>query len=38
MVAIGTDYGVYTSEASNPRGWMRVSRALSIFGIQTNHL
>jgi hypothetical protein len=27
MVAIGTDYGVYTSEASNPRGWARVSTA-----------
>lgn len=25
MIAIGTDYGVYTSEASNPRGWRRVS-------------
>ena len=25
MVAIGTDYGVYTSEANNPRGWTRVS-------------
>jgi hypothetical protein len=25
MVAIGTDYGVYTAEASNPRGWTRVS-------------
>lgn len=25
MVAIGTDYGVYTSEASDPRGWTRVS-------------
>ena len=25
MVAIGTDYGVFTSEASNPRGWTRVS-------------
>jgi RhoGEF domain/Pleckstrin homology domain len=25
MVAIGTDYGVYISEASNPRGWARVS-------------
>ena len=37
MVAIGTDYGVYTSEASDPRGWMRVSRALSIFGVRTNH-
>ncbi|KAG0650324.1 Rho1 guanine nucleotide exchange factor 3 [Hyphodiscus hymeniophilus] len=23
MVAIGTDYGVYTSEANNPRGWTR---------------
>ncbi|KUJ09320.1 rhoGEF protein-like protein [Mollisia scopiformis] len=23
MVAIGTDYGVFTSEASNPRGWTR---------------
>ncbi|PBP22603.1 CNH domain-containing protein [Diplocarpon rosae] len=23
MVAIGTDYGVYTSESSNPRGWTR---------------
>jgi hypothetical protein len=25
MIAIGTDYGVYISEASNPRGWTRVS-------------
>jgi hypothetical protein len=25
MVAIGTDYGVYTAEASNSRGWSRVS-------------
>lgn len=25
MIAIGTDNGVYTSEASNPRGWTRVS-------------
>lgn len=25
LVAIGTDYGVYISEASNPRGWTRVS-------------
>lgn len=24
MVAIGTDYGVYTAEANNPRGWTRV--------------
>ncbi|KAG9242745.1 rhoGEF protein-like protein [Calycina marina] len=23
MIAIGTDYGVYTAEASNPRGWTR---------------
>lgn len=27
MIAIGTDYGVYTAEASNPRGWTRVSPA-----------
>jgi len=25
MVAIGTDYGVFTTEAANPRGWQRVS-------------
>lgn len=25
MVAIGTDYGVYISDAENPRGWTRVS-------------
>lgn len=25
LIAIGTDYGVYISEASNPRGWTRVS-------------
>jgi hypothetical protein len=25
MVAIGTDYGVYTAEGENPRGWNRVS-------------
>jgi hypothetical protein len=24
-IAIGTDYGVYTAEMSNPRGWTRVS-------------
>lgn len=24
MIAIGTDYGVYTAEASDPRGWTRV--------------
>ena len=28
MIAIGTDYGVYTSEANNPRGWQRVSAIL----------
>ena len=27
MVAIGTDYGVYTAEAENARGWTRVSAA-----------
>lgn len=25
MVAIGTDYGVFTADAKNPRGWQRVS-------------
>ncbi|KAL9101651.1 MAG: hypothetical protein Q9163_003107 [Psora crenata] len=30
MVAIGTDYGVYTSEYDNPRGWLRVSLVRSI--------
>lgn len=25
MVAIGTDYGVFTADAMNPRGWQRVS-------------
>jgi hypothetical protein len=30
MVAIGTDYGVYTSEALNPRGWTRVSARIMI--------
>ena len=25
MLAVGTDYGVYTSNYSNPRGWTRVS-------------
>lgn len=28
LVAIGTDYGVFISEASNPRGWTRVSSCL----------
>ena len=31
MIAIGTDYGVYTSEASNPRGWQRVSAIFASF-------
>jgi len=35
MVAIGTDYGVYTAEASNPRGWARVSNPI-MFRIKTN--
>ncbi len=26
MLAVGTDYGVYISEYSNPRGWKRVSQ------------
>ncbi|KAK4459055.1 putative rho1 guanine nucleotide exchange factor 3 [Cladorrhinum samala] len=33
MIAIGTDYGVYISEASNPRGWIRsvqISRVTQI--------
>lgn len=25
IIAIGTDYGVYISDATDPRGWMRVS-------------
>ncbi|SZF04104.1 unnamed protein product [Blumeria hordei] len=29
MVAIGTDYGVYISEESNPRGWTRQSIQIS---------
>ena len=29
MDAIGTDYGVYISEHSNPRGWTRASLSLS---------
>ena len=31
MVAVGTDFGVYVSEAGNPRGWIRVSRLLVSF-------
>ncbi len=30
MVAVGTDYGVYTSNYANPRGWTRVSRPIPI--------
>jgi hypothetical protein len=30
MIAIGTDYGVYTSEALNPRGWTKVCRSACI--------
>lgn len=31
LIAIGTDYGVYVSEASNPRGWTRVCWVFSPF-------
>ncbi len=34
MVAIGTDYGVYTAESLNPRGWNRVSSTHCILGCQ----
>jgi hypothetical protein len=37
MVAIGTDYGVYTAEASNPRGWTRVSTNLHANRARTNN-
>lgn len=30
MTAIGTDYGLYLSEADNPRGWTRVRSALPL--------
>ena len=30
VIAIGTDYGVYISEPSNPRGWTRVSSTSSV--------
>jgi hypothetical protein len=36
MIAIGTDNGVYTSEASNARGWTRVSLLSSQTRISTN--
>jgi hypothetical protein len=28
MVAVGTDFGVFVSEADNPRGWTKVSTPL----------
>lgn len=31
MCAIGTDYGVYMSDLSNPRGWYRVGRDIPNF-------
>jgi len=30
MVAIGTDYGVFTAEANNPRGWTRSVNAVKV--------
>jgi hypothetical protein len=36
MVAIGTDYGVYTAEADNARGWTRVSTARTYCSTQAN--
>ena len=31
IIAIGTDYGVYISEPSNPRGWQRVSFSILFY-------
>lgn len=31
MVAVGTDFGVFVSEADNPRGWTRVSSSSALF-------
>lgn len=31
MLAVGTDYGVFTAEKGNARGWTRVSKYLHIF-------
>lgn len=31
MVAVGTDFGVFVSEADNPRGWTKVSKFLLSF-------
>lgn len=36
VIAIGTDYGVYTAETSNPRGWTRVSCNCQTVNIDTN--
>ncbi|KAH7218862.1 CNH domain-containing protein [Fusarium oxysporum] len=30
LIAIGTDYGVYISEPSNPRGWLRTVQATRV--------
>jgi len=30
MVAIGTDFGVFTAEANNPRGWTRAVNAVKV--------
>lgn len=38
MVAIGTDFGVYISEATNPRGWSRVSQIPSCNRSNTNFI
>jgi hypothetical protein len=36
IVVIGTDYGVYISEANDPRGWTRVSKSSILLTIQAN--
>jgi hypothetical protein len=38
MVAIGTDFGVYTAEAKNPRGWTRVGLKFTVDGRQLTSL
>lgn len=38
MIAIGTDYGVFTAEANNPRGWTRVSAYTTFFHHKANHI
>ncbi|KAJ2892735.1 Protein VAC14-like protein [Zalerion maritima] len=30
LIAVGTDYGVYISEATNPRGWTRTCQATKV--------